>query len=76
LFGTYAEERETVVYGITEPLNSVNPLKVFFHGLTRLWPAMRDSSGMKNTLAVLLRPPDWQPVVVRASVAHQEERSR
>lgn len=37
LFGTFEEEREKVVYGITKPLNSVNPITVFFHGFTRLY---------------------------------------
>ena len=30
IFGTFAEEKEKVIYGITNALNSVNPFKVFF----------------------------------------------
>ena len=61
LFGTFAEEDEKVVYGITEPLNSVNPFVVFFHGLTRLWRSVSNAPGSGNKLATLLRPPGWRP---------------
>ena len=61
LFGTFAEEREPVVYVLTKQINSVNPFVVFFHGLTRLWQQIRAADGPWNKLGVLIRPPDWQP---------------
>ncbi|MEM9533872.1 MAG: sterol desaturase family protein [Pseudomonadota bacterium] len=61
LFGTFAEEKAPVVYGISRPVNSVNPLRVFFHGLTRLAQKIKTTPGITNKLAVLIRPPDWQP---------------
>ena len=57
LFGTFAEEKEKVVFGITEPLGTVNPFVVFFHGLTRLWRKVSDASGLTGKLAVLMKPP-------------------
>ncbi|MEM9316192.1 MAG: sterol desaturase family protein [Pseudomonadota bacterium] len=36
LFGTFAEEQESVSYGITEPIDSNNPLTVWLHGFGRL----------------------------------------
>ena len=57
LFGTFAEEKEKVVFGITEPLGTVNPFVVFFHGLTRLWRKVSEASGLTGKLAVLLKPP-------------------
>lgn len=62
-FGTFEPEKETVVYGISEPLESVNPFKVFFHGLTRLAKKVSEVKGMKNKLLVFVKPPDWLPVV-------------
>ncbi len=56
-FGTFAEERETVVYGITEPLDSVNPFVVFLHGLARLRRTVSQTPGLGRKLAVLIRPP-------------------
>ena len=61
LFGTFAEEEEKVVYGITEPINSINPFVVFFHGLTRLWRDIRRTRRLVNKLLLLVRPPGWRP---------------
>lgn len=61
MLGTFAEEKEQVVYGITEPLNSINPLKVFFHGFTRLYGQMKSAKGLKNKLNYLIKPPGWAP---------------
>ncbi|MEM7705858.1 MAG: sterol desaturase family protein [Pseudomonadota bacterium] len=60
LFGTFAEEQEKVVFGITQPINSVNPLVVFFHGLTRLAAKVRATPGIGGKLAVLFMPPDHE----------------
>ena len=60
LFGTFAEENEKVVYGITRPIESVNPFVVFFHGLTRLWQQIRDASGPVNKLKTMTMPPGWR----------------
>ena len=61
LFGTFALEEEKVVYGVSEPLNSVNPFQVFFHGFTRLFRDMSKAKGLKNKLAFLIKPPGWKP---------------
>ena len=59
IFGTFAEEREKVIYGITRPIESVNPFVVFFHGLTRLGRQMASTKGALNKLALLVKPPGW-----------------
>lgn len=61
ILGTFEPEDEKVVYGISEPLNSVNPIKVFLHGLTRLGRKLGKVKGVKNKLLVLVKPPDWMP---------------
>ncbi|MCG8368936.1 MAG: sterol desaturase family protein [Proteobacteria bacterium] len=61
MFGTFAEEDEKVIYGIAEPLESVNPFVVFLHGLTRLWRRIQDTRGAANKLALLIKPPGWRP---------------
>ena len=61
LFGTFEEEREKVVYGITKPLNSVNPITVFFHGFTRLFRQIAAARDARNAFGFLLRPPGWTP---------------
>ena len=61
MLGTFEPEKEKVVYGITEPLNSVNPIKVFFHGIYRLFRDMGKVEGLKNKLLILIKPPGWKP---------------
>lgn len=61
ILGTFEPEEETVVYGISEPLNSVNPFKVFLHGLTRFFKKIGKVNGIKNKLLVFVKPPDWVP---------------
>lgn len=59
MFGSFAEEKETVSYGVYPRINSVNPLVVFFSGygklLHRLWSAPSWSYRVK----LLFRSPTW-----------------
>ncbi|MEM7280292.1 MAG: sterol desaturase family protein [Pseudomonadota bacterium] len=64
LFGTFEEEKAKVNYGITQPVNSINPLTVFFHGFTRLWTQLKTARGIKSKLMLLLNPPGWSPNMV------------
>lgn len=61
MFGTFAEEKAPVAFGIGEPINSVNPFLVFFHGFTRLWRDLGSTKGIANKLLLLVKPPGWQP---------------
>ncbi|WP_109298724.1 sterol desaturase family protein [Aquimarina sp. AU474] len=61
LLGTFEPEVEKVKYGISEPLHSNNPIKVFFHGLTRLYDKIKKTSGFKNKILVFVKPPGWEP---------------
>ncbi|USG61103.1 sterol desaturase family protein [Sneathiella marina] len=61
MFGTFAEEKEEVVYGLVTPINSINPLVAFFHGFYRLGKDVWEMSGFKNKLGVVFGPPGWKP---------------
>ena len=61
MFGTFAEETEAVTFGITEPVNSINPFVVFFHGFARLWRDFWHTGKLTSRLVLLVRPPGWQP---------------
>ena len=63
LFGTFAEENEKVVFGITDPIDSVNPLKVFFHGFYRLYRKLANAKGWRNKMGHLFMPPGWEPEI-------------
>ncbi len=61
LFGTFVEETETPVYGLTKPLNSWNPLWAQFHIWYELsrdaWLAPRWS----DKLRIWVMPQGWRP---------------
>ncbi|TYA71392.1 sterol desaturase family protein [Seonamhaeicola marinus] len=61
ILGTFEPEVEKVRYGISEPLNSTNPIKVFFHGISRLFRKLKKVNGFKNKFLVCIKPPDWMP---------------
>ena len=61
MFGTFEEEKEKVVYGVTEPINSVNPFVVFFCGFTWLAKRMWNAPGLGNKIKAFFLPPDWEP---------------
>lgn len=56
LFGTFEEEREKVVYGISKPLRSINPFVVFFHGINRLTRRVVENPGVGAKVKVLIEP--------------------
>ena len=57
LFGTFEEEREEVVYGVTPPLGTANPFVVFLHGFGRLYRKMRAARGPGAAIRCLWQPP-------------------
>lgn len=61
LFGTFAAEKEKVIYGVTEPIDNINPWVVFFHGFTRLYQRIKTAKGFKNKWLYLIKPPGWSP---------------
>ena len=61
LFGTFAQEENKVIYGITTPVNTVNPIKVFFIGLVRLAKQVSKTQGLLNKVGVIVMPPGWSP---------------
>ncbi|SNZ00922.1 sterol desaturase family protein [Flagellimonas pacifica] len=61
MLGTFEPEKEKVVYGISQPINSVNPIVVFFHGITRFVKKLRQIKGFSNKLLAFVKPPDWMP---------------
>lgn len=61
LFGTYQAEEEHVVFGLTKPLNSANPLWINLH---ELWAIARDclrTERAGDIWGYLFGRPGWQP---------------
>ncbi len=61
LFGTFQAEEEEVVYGITKPLRTWNPLRVQLDFWKDLWMDLRRMPTWKDKIKLLLLPPGWMP---------------
>ncbi len=61
MFGTFSEEKEEVVYGLVNPINSINPFIAFFHGFYRLARDVWQMPGVRNKLGVVFCAPGWKP---------------
>jgi len=63
MFGTYQEEDEDVVYGITVPLRSWSPLWGNVHYFVHMYELSKQLQGFSK-LQVLWRGPAWNPMPV------------
>lgn len=61
LFGTYAEEHEKPVYGITKPLGSFNPMWAQIHYWFELAAMARAARRPRDKLKVWVASPAWKP---------------
>jgi len=61
MFGTFEEERNEVIYGITKDINSRDFLTTVFHYYQNLIFQMRQLSSVKDKLLLLVKGPDWVP---------------
>ena len=76
MFGTFQAEEEEVVYGITKPLASWNPVWANLHYWYDLIKMARKTGRLKNKLKVFIMPPGWQPegIPANAELARHEDR--
>ncbi len=63
LFGTYVAEREDVAprYGLVTPINSNNPLRVWFTTWSDLFRDLAGARSLRDVLGFLFMPPGWRP---------------
>jgi alkylglycerol monooxygenase len=61
LFGTFQKEEEEVVYGITTPLASWNPVWANFHYWIELFNTTKKASGIREKVYVFTKSPGWFP---------------
>ncbi|MFT4681593.1 MAG: alkylglycerol monooxygenase [Granulosicoccus sp.] len=61
MFGTFQEEEEEPVYGITSPLNSWNPIWANFHYWQELAVLSQKCTGLFDKLRIWIKPPGWKP---------------
>lgn len=61
MFGTFAAEGEKVVYGLTTPVQTFDPLTLQLGHYSDLIKRFTTTSGWKNKLSVLVKGPGWEP---------------
>ncbi|GAA3950182.1 sterol desaturase family protein [Hymenobacter algoricola] len=61
LFGTFQQEEERPVYGITTPLNSWNPVWANFGHYFQMHEQLHHTPGFADKLRVLFGKPGWRP---------------
>lgn len=61
MFGTFQEEKEEPVYGITTPLKSWNPVWANFHYWQEMWDLAVRSEGILDKIRAFIKPPGWKP---------------
>lgn len=59
LHGTYIEEVEEPVYGITTPLNSLNSVWANFHFYAEMWEGSKRLKTVREKLALIFRGPEY-----------------
>ncbi len=61
LFGTFEPEIEPVVYGVTKPLASWNPLWANFDWYVDLWADLKKPMSFLDRIKMLINKPGWLP---------------
>jgi sterol desaturase/sphingolipid hydroxylase (fatty acid hydroxylase superfamily) len=61
LFGTFKDEIEKPVYGLTKNINTYNPIKINFQEYASLWNDIKKEKLFTNKMKYLFYPPGWNP---------------
>ena len=61
MFGTFQQEEEEVIYGITAPLNSWNPVWANFHYWVNLFNVAKKTNSPVDKVKEFMMPPGWFP---------------
>lgn len=61
IFGSYEEENEKVIYGLTKNIDSYNPLTIAFHEYKAIWNDIKKQGPLKNKLLYIVGSPGWKP---------------
>jgi sterol desaturase/sphingolipid hydroxylase (fatty acid hydroxylase superfamily) len=68
LFGTYEPESEKVVYGLTNNINTHNPIKINWIEFSRLWSDVHQSQGTHEVFKSIFGAPEWKPRAVKSAM--------
>jgi sterol desaturase/sphingolipid hydroxylase (fatty acid hydroxylase superfamily) len=61
MFGTFQEEMHTPTYGLTKPINTINPVKVHLAEFINIFNDLKKAQSLKEAANYLLKGPGWKP---------------
>jgi len=61
LFGTFADEKSKVVYGIVDNVKTFNPLKITFQFWITMYQDYKDAKSLKDKILCFVGRPEWKP---------------
>jgi sterol desaturase/sphingolipid hydroxylase (fatty acid hydroxylase superfamily) len=61
MFGTFEPEGAEVVYGVTEPVKSWDPVWANFHAYRNLWADAVRAKRWRDKILIWFMPPGWKP---------------
>lgn len=61
LFGTFQEEQEKPVYGLTNNISTYNPVSIAFSEYILLWKDVRKAKTFTEKMKYIFYPPGWSP---------------
>ena len=61
MFGTFEPEGDAVIYGVTEPIASWNPVWANFHAYRNLWADAKRAKHWWDKIRIWFMPPGWKP---------------
>ncbi|MEN9521527.1 MAG: hypothetical protein RLZZ381_4115 [Cyanobacteriota bacterium] len=65
LFGTYQPEKEKVVYGLTENINTYNPITINFVDFFNILYHIKKSANLNEVIKSIFATPAWKPKALR-----------
>ena len=61
LFGTFADEKSKVVYGIVDNVKTFNPLKITFQFWIIMYQDYKNAKSLKDKILCFVGRPEWKP---------------
>ena len=68
LFGTFEEEKEKVIYGIRNNVNTFNPIKITFFEWLSYIKDLKYSKSVKEKLLCFFGNPEWKPSRIKDDI--------
>lgn len=68
MFGTFEQERERVVYGLTKNISTYNPLRIALHEYAAIARDLAKSRSPREIVGYLFGPPGWSPQREKSAV--------